>query len=316
MTTHFSSGPKAPRAATSLRDSSEAGGSPLVAVGLLLASIGFITVVDTTAKFFTTELHGVQLVWGYFVGIAVSVFSYMAARRIPMRRTLRARRPVLQVLRAGALACSISLLFIGLTYLPIADATVLNFMAPLFITALSGPMLGERVGPHRWFAVVLGLCGVIFMMRPGSDLYHWASVLTLLGAVSFAVFQIMTRMVSQRDTTVTTLSYTALGGLFWTSLAVPFFWTQPTGVHLLVFLGTGVLGFLAHLCMISALTRAQASLLAPFNYSKLVWAALAGYIVFGDVPGLDTLLGSAAIIGGGLYVVYRESRLMRSRIGS
>ena len=280
-------------------------------MALLLASIGFITLVDTTAKFFTSDLHGVQLVWGYFLGIAVSIVVYMQVRRIPLVETLRARRPALQMLRAGALAVSISLLFVGLTYLPIADATVLSFMAPLFITALSGPLLGERVGRHRWFAVLTGLCGVVFMLRPGSDLYHWASLLTLLGAISFAFFQILTRKLSTSDSTMTTLCYTALGGLVWISLFVPAFWVAPLPIHWVVFMATGVLGFFAHLCMINALKRAQASLLAPFNYSKLIWAALTGYVVFGDIPSLDTVLGSAVIIGSGLYVFYREVRLQR-----
>lgn len=283
-------------------------GSTLPAVALLLASIGFITLVDTTAKFFTTDLHGVQLVWGYFVGITISTLIFLTVRRQRLAQVLRSRRPGLQMLRAGALATSISLLFVGLTYLPIADATVLSFMAPLFITALSGPLLGERIGWHRWLAVLAGLAGVLFIVRPGGDLYHWASVLTLLGAVSFAVFQIMTRKLSMSDSTMTTLLYTALGGLLWTSIAVVPFWREPAAIHWVAFLGTGVLGFLAHLCMIRAFTLAQASLLAPFNYSKLIWAAIAGYVVFGDIPGVDTLVGSAAIIGSGLYVVYRERR--------
>lgn len=288
-------------------------GSSLIAVALMLASIGFITLVDTTAKFFTTDLHGAQLVWGYFLGIALSTVTFLKLRGLKLNRVLRANRPGLQIVRSGALATSISLLFVGLTYLPIAEATVLSFMAPLFITALSGPLLGERIGPHRWLAVLAGLAGVVFIVRPGSDLYHWASLLVLLGAASFAFFQIMTRKLSMSDSTMTTLTYTALGGFFWTSIAVVPFWTQPALVHWLAFLCIGVLGFLAHLCMIRAFTLAQASLLAPFNYSKLVWATIAGYLVFGDVPGVDTIVGSLAIVGSGLYVVYRETRARTRR---
>lgn len=283
----------------------------LLAVALMLASIGFITIVDTTAKFFTAELHGVQLVWGYFLGIAVSSVTFMKLRGLRLSRVLRASKPGLQIVRSGALATSISLLFVGLTYMPIAEATALSFMAPLFITALSGPLLGERIGWHRWLAVIAGLVGVIYIVRPGGDLYHWASVLVLLGAASFAVFQIMTRKLSMSDSTMTTLLYTAFGGFVWTSIAVLPFWTPPSIVHWFVFLGTGVLGFLAHLCMIRAFTMAQASLLAPFNYSKLIWATIAGYLVFDDIPGLDTILGSLAIVGSGLYVVYRESRIQK-----
>ena len=282
--------------------------SSLVAVLLLLASIGFITAVDTTAKVLTVELHATQIVWGYFLGITCCLFSYLAARRTPLRRALRTSRPLAQIARSGFLASSITFLFIGLTYLPIADATAINFMAPLFITALSGPFLGERVGPHRWIAVLLGLGGMIYILRPGGDLYHWSALVTLLGAACFAVFQIMTRKLSSSDSTVTTLSYTAIGGLLWTSLVMLPFWQWPEAAHWVIFLCIGLLGLLAHLCMISAFARAQASLLAPFNYSKLLWAIVAGYLVFDHIPSVETLLGSVVIIASGLYVLYRENR--------
>jgi drug/metabolite transporter (DMT)-like permease len=281
----------------------------LRAIGLLLASIGFITVVDTAAKAMTATLHPLHIVWGYFLGIALTLAVYALARqRRALPDLLRTRRLPLQLGRSALLVASIGALFIGLVHLPIADATAISFTAPLFITALSVPLLGERVGAHRWAAVAAGLIGVLVIVRPGGDLAHWAAVMPLIGAFFFALYQLATRVLATTEPTFRTLLYTGGGGLFWCSLLVPFFWTPLGLADWLVFIGIGLLGAAAHLCMISAFSLAEASLLAPFNYSKIIWAAIAGYVVWGDVPSLDTLAGGAVIILAGLYVLWRERR--------
>lgn len=274
---------------------------------LFLASIGFITVVDTTAKYLTGEMHAFQIVWGYFFGIFLYLAIYALATG-RLRGILRATRPGLQVVRSALLVSSIASLFIGLTYLPIAEATVIGFMAPLFIVVLSGPILGERVGLHRWLAVLLGLAGVIVIVRPGGGIAHWAAVMPLVGAVCFALYQIATRVLTRSESTTTTLFYTAAGGFFWTCLLVPFVWVQPSLLHWLAFLFIGALGVAAHLCLILGFEAAQASLLAPFNYSKLLWATLAGWLVFADLPSLNTVAGCSLIVASGLYVLLHERR--------
>ena len=271
-----------------------------------LSSIGLIALVDTTCKFYTDELHAVVLVWGYFVGITVFVMGYYVTRGQMV--LLKTEQPVIQIIRPGFLVLSISGLFLGLTYLPMAEATAIGFTGPLFIVALSVPMLGERVGWHRWLAVVAGLAGVLVIVRPDGTVWHWSAATTLLGAICFAIFQILTRRLAGQEKHQTTLIYTSLAGTFWVSLLAPFFWTPPSADHALMFLIIGAMGAAAHLCIIKAFAHAQASLLAPFNYSKLVWVIILGYLVFGDVPGLDTIVGSAIIVSSGLYVLYREGR--------
>ena len=277
-----------------------------LAVLYLVAALGLIAMVDTACKFYTDELHAVMLVWGYFVGISVFVVGYFGGRR--QFALLQTDRLVLQFVRPGFLVASISGLFISLTYLPIAEATAIGFTGPLFITILSVPFLGERVGWHRWLAVVIGLAGVLVIVRPGGAVWHWSAVAALLGAVCFAVFQLITRHLASQERHQTTLLYTSIGGTVWASLIVPFFWTTPTPTHWLMFLIIGAMGAGAHFCMIQAFSRAQASLLAPFNYSKLIWVMILGYLVFDELPGLDTLIGSAVIAAAGLYVLYREAR--------
>jgi drug/metabolite transporter (DMT)-like permease len=276
-----------------------------VGVFYFLGAIGLISLVDTICKFYTDELHAVMLVWGYFVSMTVFVAACFGNRR--QFSLLHSNLPVLQMARSGFLVLSIASLFVSLTYLPIAEATAIGFTGPLFITALSVLFLGERVGWHRWLAVAVGLAGVLIIVRPGGAVWHWSAGMALLGAVCFACFQLITRRLARQDHHHTTLLYTSIGGTFWASLIVPFFWTTPTISQSVMFLIVGAMGAGAHFFMIHAFSRAEASLLAPFNYSKLIWVAILGYLVFDDLPGLDTLIGSTIIAAAGLYVLYREN---------
>jgi drug/metabolite transporter (DMT)-like permease len=275
-----------------------------VGIFYFLGAIGLISLVDTICKFYTDELHAVMLVWGYFVSMTVFVAAYFGSRR--QVTLLHSGLPVLQMARSGFLVLSIASLFVSLTYLPIAEATAIGFTGPLFITALSVLFLGERVGWHRWLAVAVGLAGVLVIVRPGGAVWHWSAGMALLGAVCFAFFQLITRRLARQDRHHTTLLYTSIGGTFWTSLIVPFFWTTPTTGQSAMFLIIGAMGAGAHFFMIQAFSRAEASLLAPFNYSKLLWVAILGYLVFDDLPDLNTMIGGTIIAAAGLYVLYRE----------
>ena len=281
-------------------------------VFFFLVSISLIAFVDTVCKLYTDELNAVVLAWGYFLGITLFVGGNCVARREIY--LLKTTRPLVQIARPGFLVISITGLFFGLTYLPLAEATAIGFTGPLFITALSAPLLGEKVGGHRWLAVIVGLAGVLIIVRPGGAVWHWSAGTTLMGAISFAIFQILTRKISGHERPQTTLLYTSLAGAMWGSFLVPFFWVQPTLIHVIMFLFTGAMGAGAHFCMIRAFSYAQASLLAPFNYSKLIWMIILGYIVFDDVPGLDTLIGSFVIVMAGSYLLYREGSSTKNAV--
>ncbi len=282
---------------------------PLKGVLFFMTAIFLISVVDTICKSFTKDLHAIQLVWGYFVGINFILWIYFFLKGEKVAKLRLTNRPFLQFFRPALLVCSISSLFIGLTYLPIAEATAIGFVAPLFITALSVPILKEKVGIHRWSAVVIGLIGVLIIVRPSGDLWHFASIMPLLGALFFALFQIMTRLLSVTENTHTTLFYTGLGGLVWSTLIVPFVWVTPTELHILIFFTIGTMGAVAHLCMISAFDQAEASLLAPYNYTKLLWVVVMGYWVFDDIPSIDMWIGVMIIVSAGFYVIYREKKI-------
>ena len=276
-----------------------------------MTAILVISVVDTICKLFTKELHAIQIVWGYFIGINLTLWVFFFLKGEKLSKLKITDRPILQILRPAFLVCSISSLFIGLTYLPLAEATAIGFVAPLFITILSVPILKEKVGIHRWIAILIGFTGVIIIIRPGGEFWQFVSIMPLLGAIFFALFQIFTRLLSGTEKAFTTLFYTGLGGLGWSSLIVPFVWVVPSQIHIIVFLATGILGALAHLCMINAFDYAQASLLAPYNYTKLIWVTIFGYLIFEDIPSLEMWIGSGVIVSAGLYVLYRERKLAK-----
>jgi len=281
---------------------------PLKGIVLFITAIFLISIVDTICKFFTKDLHAIQIVWGYLIGINVTLWIFFFFKGEKLSKLLLTNKLSLQIIRPAFLICSISSLFLGLTYLPIAEATAIGFVAPLFITALSVPILRERVGIHRWSAVIIGFLGVIIIVRPGTEFWHIASIMPLLGAFFFALFQILTRLLSTTENTYTTLFYTGLGGLGWSSLMVPFVWSPMLKIHFFVFFSIGIMGAIAHLCMISAFDRAEASFLAPYNYTKLLWVAVLGYIIFGDKPSLEMWLGAFVIVSAGFYVFSREKK--------
>ena len=272
----------------------------------LVMSNGLTATVDTVAKYMSPSLHGVQVVWGYSLAITVLVLGYAVARPEPIRRAFATHRPLLQLGRGAMLFLTISMLFMALAYLPLADVIAISFAAPLFITLLAVPLLRERVGVHRVAAVVVGLAGVAIVMRPGAGVFEWAALLALTSAIFFALFQIATRILAATEPPFTTLLYTGVGAFACSSLVVPFVWAPISPFEIGVLAVTGVLGVGAHVCMIRAYEFTQASFLAPFNYAKLLWAVALGYLIFGDVPQRHVVAGSVVIVASGLYVLYRE----------
>jgi drug/metabolite transporter (DMT)-like permease len=178
------------------------------------------------------------------------------------------------------------------------------------VTALSVPLLKEKVGVRRWAAVILGFASVLVIIRPGVEILHWAVFLPLLVAVCFALYQIATRLLSTTDDSLTTLFYSATAGAVAMTVILPFQewrWPDVAGWGLMAFLG--LIGSLGHFVMIRAFAHAPASSLAPFSYLNLVWATLLGIALFGDWPDGWTFLGAAMLAGSGIYVLYRERRL-------
>ena len=284
------------------------GGERRRGVVIMVVAMVFIAAVDAIAKHLGTRLDPVQVVWGYFLVFALALAATPPIARLPWRRLVASRRPGLQLMRAAVLVVSLNALFAGLPLLPLADATAVSFAAPMFVALLSVPLLGERVDGRRWAAVAGGLLGVAVIVRPGTELFQWAALLPLLGAVFFALFQILTRRLAQIDAPLPTLFYTGMGGLLLTSLTVGFVWRPPAPLDWAAVAAMGGLGLAAHFLMIKAFALAPASLLSPLNYTRIVWALLLGFLLFGTLPDGWSLLGSALIVGSGLLLILGERR--------
>jgi len=189
----------------------------------------------------------------------------------------------------------------------LADVQAILAFTPLMVTALSVPVLGERVGPRRWGAIGVAFIGMLVILRPGLDVLQPATLLVLLAALIGSIYLVLTRLVGRTDAPEVSLFWLAITGFAVLSAIVPFFWTVPMnradwGLLFLV----AILGIIGHFCLIKAFQMAEASVLQPYIYSGLIGAIVVGYVVFGDFPDLPTLVGALIIVGSGLYVFARE----------
>jgi drug/metabolite transporter (DMT)-like permease len=211
--------------------------------------------------------------------------------------------------RSALLLASTAIFFVALRYLPVANATAIAFLSPLIVTALSVPLLGERVGPRRWAAVLVGFLGVLVVVRPGFGL-QWPALLPALVATCLGLYQIATRVLARVDDTSTTIFHTAVVGTVASLIAIPFYWQAPTLPELALLILLGSLGAAGHMLIVHAYRYAGASVLSPFIYTQLVWATAGGYLIFDQFPDPVTLVGATLIIGSGLYVYLRERALL------
>ena len=192
--------------------------------------------------------------------------------------------------------------------MPLAEAIAVAFTAPLFVTALSGPLLGERVGPRRWLAVAAGFVGALVMLKPGTAAFRPDALFIVASAMAFSLAMLLTRRMAVTETNVAMFSYTTVGaGLASLPLAL-YFWQAPAAEHYGAFLFLGLLGSVAAYLVILAYRFAPAAVVAPFDYTALIWGAILGWLFWREQPQASALLGAAIIVAAGLYILYRESR--------
>ena len=297
---------RAPASRTRAPDVSE---NALRGITLLLVAEMLFATMDTIAKHLGQEMPVPMVAWGRYAFHLGFMLMLFPGRRL--KPLLKVHNVKLTLVRGVLLLFATMSFFTAIRYIPLADAVAISFVAPLFVVALSIPLLGERVGPRRWAAVLIGLAGVMVIVRPGFGDVHWAYGLMLFMALVFAIFVIVTRMLTRTEETLSILFYAALMGTIGTSALLPFFWQTPTLVQVGWMAAMGAIGGVSQLLMINAYKVATASTLAPFQYIQIIFAAFWGYLIFGDFPDNWVIAGGTIVIASGLYVMHREATLAK-----
>ena len=194
----------------------------------------------------------------------------------------------------------------GLTLLPLAEVTALTFASPLVVVALAGPLLRERSSIHDWIGVIVGFIGILVIVRPGGDAVAWAAVFPLACAFCFALFQLATRLVGRHDQPTATLAWTIAVGLVVTTPLLLVDWRPVAAAAWALMVLSGLAFGGAQLLLIRAFRLAPAAVLTPFTYAQIIPAVLLGLVLFGAVPGIWAVIGTAILIGAGIYVVRRR----------
>jgi drug/metabolite transporter (DMT)-like permease len=281
------------------------------AIGFMCLAYTIFPFMNAGVKYLTPHYSMAEILWSRYFGHLIFMFAVFMPRR--GWRLFATRHLSTQIIRSMAMLASTAFYFLGLKGTPLATAASINFVAPLIVTALSVPMLGEKVGPRRWAAVLIGFVGALVIFRPGTGVVHWSALFVLGSAVSYALYQILSRRMAAYDSPETSVAYAALAGAVVTTLALPFGLRAPDSTFdAMVMVGLGISGGMGHYFVVRAFERAPASALSPFSYSQLIGATLLGYAYFGDFPDRWTWVGAAIIIASGLYMIYREAQLKKA----
>lgn len=277
----------------------------------MLGGMFIFSAVDIQAKLLTETLHPIQIVWSRQLGLLIGVVIYVLFRGVSVFRT---KHPGLQVTRGLLAASSATLFIVAVAYVPLADAVAVSFVAPFIVTLMGALVLKERVGIRRWTAVTIGFIGTLIVIRPGLGVVHPAVFIVMLAASFFALRQVISRALSNSDRTATTVAYTALVGSLVLSIPLPFVWQWPsTNQEIVLLCSIAIMAAAAEILVIKALEVAQAVVVAPMQYSLMIWGTMYGYLVFGQLPDVWTWVGALIIIATGIYTLHREAMVSKQR---
>lgn len=272
---------------------------------LMIVAILSFTMLDAIAKSLVERYHVAQVVWARIAVQLMLVVLILRGRLIPLSRT---RFAWLHTFRAFTQVAAGAFFFASLLYIGLAEATALADLNPILITLGAALFLGERLGPHRIVGVFAAMVGAYLIIRPGADVFTPAALLPLGCAAAYAANALLTRTVGAREDVWTAMIWTSTIGTAILSLALPFTWQPIATADLLLFFAIGAFGTFSQLCMIRAFALAEASVIAPFSYLGILFAALWGFLFYNEVPDPMTAVGAVVIVLAGLYVWHRETR--------
>jgi len=297
-------------------------------ITFLVIALLIFAVQDAVVKLLTEQYEVLQILTWRILAVVIIIGCIALVRH--GSHFLKTQRRALMLLRGFFAFAAFTNYYFALSFIPLADAATVYMTAPLFVTALSVPLLGEHVGMRRWLAVIIGFAAVVFMLNPGSELFQLIAVLPLLSALFYSFIPIITRNFDSNEHTLTITFYTTLSyALFcllmsamvhlWPATpedsAVWQFMAQPWNTLTIQAWGwvilSSVLFTAGVICITIAYRSTNVSVLAPFEYSYLLWATLVGYLIFSDIPTLRTWLAALVIAGSGIYIAVRERSIAR-----
>lgn len=284
----------------------------LFGIGLMLIAYLTFSFIDTTVKWLAIAgLPALQLAFmRYAAHFLISLGIILRGGFSKERFT--SDRPILVVVRGSLIMLSTVLNFFAVRYLPLTLTSTILFSSPLIVCALSWPLLGERVGPWRWCAIMIGFCGIIIAIRPFDDQFHWAVIISMMSAMSFAMYLILTRKLAGKVSTDTMQFYSGAVGFFVLAPFAAWTWQNPDGVlDWILLCSLGFLGWAGHQLLTNAHRYAAANILSPFSYSFILYLTAWSYLLFDHLPDRWTIIGAVFIVAAGLIIWMRERALAK-----
>jgi drug/metabolite transporter (DMT)-like permease len=276
-------------------------------IAQMVLAVGLYSIMDAMIKWLGPSYPTMELVFFR------SLFAFIPITYVLWRSGslagLRTRNPLGHAARSLAGLISISLFFYAYTRMPLANVVAISFAAPLLVTALSVPLLGERVGWRRWSAVLAGFLGVVVMVKPDAGLFDRIAVIALVATVFYALVIVSIRKLSRTETPTAIVFYYALTSTLITGAVLPFVWVMPDAEGWVLLILVGVIGGIAQFAMTHAYRLGDVSVIAPFDYMHIIWAALLGFFIWGEVPGNSIWLGTAIVMASGVYILFREAHI-------
>ena len=276
----------------------------------MLFAVFLMSVLDVIAKILLYKFSVAQMTF-LRGGFSLIILGAIGAIRYGVK-SFNTQIPGWHLLRTVLMMISSFTFFAALALLPLVNIFVIVFVAPIVVAALSGPLLGEKVGVWRWSAVLIGFSGVLIILEPSTEFSLAGTIYGLIGVVTYALNTLTTRKLSGRESPLNLSFYIFFGPTILGAVISIFDWITPTMWDWFLFFLTGLVGGFAFLFFNLALKKAEASFLASFEYTGLLWASLAGYFIFNEVVDSKIWLGASIIIFGGIIILYRESKVNKS----
>lgn len=274
-------------------------------IALFCGALVLFTLLDSAAKYCSRYLPALEIAWVRFFVHALAAFVILRPWRNPS--LYRTRRPIAHLIRAAFLFGSTVFNFMALRTLQLDQTTTIMFAAAFVVPALSGPVLGEWIGPRRWVAVAIGFIGVLVVLRPGTASFQPAMLYSLGAMMSYVGYILYTRHLTGTDSAEGMILVSGIvPALMLFPVALPVAELPPSIPVTAALIATGLCGALGHWMLIHAQRVAPAPVLSPFLYTQLIWMTIAGYVFFGQLPDRFTLFGAAIIVASALYILYRE----------